>query len=521
MHSKRFFLILILLFFINIIRAQEDELEWEWKNTIVSDYHPPIMDFYHTAFDSEGNWYHFGVCKEFISINGEEISTGYERNVYVKKYNSSGQCIDYFIFNYIKAPFSNIYITPQDILLDSEDNIILSFSYAGIVLYRSDTIADIFLNEYVYDKSAIVKLDKYGNYLYTIDFEKSYFIECYSIDIDAENNIYATGFYKDTLIVQDDTVVSAYGRDAFLLKIGANGEKQWLKSFGGSCPGDEGYSVAVGQDGNCYLLVYFQCSYTIEDIFIGEGKNIIKYSPSGDYINSFNLWDILFPEKGYNGLDKCLSFNNSNNLLVHRPYHPDYLIKMSYDLENVYLDLSDTSKRNFLKYIHMDLSDNIIISGSFRDTLQIGDTAIYKPGINYYILAYNELEKLSWIKYTDRYYLPNSYNNSVYLTNAVDSIWVFGKIKQSANNIKTLPKKNIVKIFPNPTTDLLHIELQDFTESIERIVIYDIIGSQKLIVKENINRNKLNLSLSKLNIGIYTIEIITNRNKYYKKIIKA
>lgn len=72
-----------------------------------------------------------------------------------------------------------------------------------------------------------------------------------------------------------------------------------------------------------------------------------------------------------------------------------------------------------------------------------------------------------------------------------------------------------VKIYPNPTNSILNIE----TESISEIKIYDSKGVTILHETYSIKSSAVNLTMPKLNIGIYLIEVITDSMKYSDKII--
>jgi hypothetical protein len=61
----------------------------------------------------------------------------------------------------------------------------------------------------------------------------------YSIAIDAEGNVYTTGYFIDTVDFDPGTgsmtnLSAVGGKDSFIQKLDANGNFVWAKSFGGN-----------------------------------------------------------------------------------------------------------------------------------------------------------------------------------------------------------------------------------------------------------------------------------------------
>ena len=85
------------------------------------------------------------------------------------------------------------------------------------------------------------------------------------------------------------------------------------------------------------------------------------------------------------------------------------------------------------------------------------------------------------------------------------------------NNINQIESENKIKIYPNPVSDIINIQLESQEINPYSIQIYDFIGA--LVYSENnITNNKL--SLENLNTGIYFLKIETNNNTHFTKVIK-
>ncbi len=81
------------------------------------------------------------------------------------------------------------------------------------------------------------------------------------------------------------------------------------------------------------------------------------------------------------------------------------------------------------------------------------------------------------------------------------------------NNLKT------IKIFPNPATNYLTIDALETTTTLSEIIIYDVQG-KRIKTISNIDNQKINVSVSNINSGLYFMEIRdTNKNITTKKLI--
>jgi hypothetical protein len=83
----------------------------------------------------------------------------------------------------------------------------------------------------------------------------------------------------------------------------------------------------------------------------------------------------------------------------------------------------------------------------------------------------------------------------------------------------TIFESNNLLIYPNPTNSSVQINLQNTTEKLSSLVIYDVVGKTIKTIK-NSPTNDLNLDVSDLSKGVYLVEITTETNlKLTKKLI--
>jgi len=87
------------------------------------------------------------------------------------------------------------------------------------------------------------------------------------------------------------------------------------------------------------------------------------------------------------------------------------------------------------------------------------------------------------------------------------------EILESTTSIdKSEVDNNLIKIFPNPTMSDINIISTDKAISIHQIKIYDI-TNRLILVKNNLNDNRVNVNINELNSGILIFEVTRSNNK--------
>ena len=92
----------------------------------------------------------------------------------------------------------------------------------------------------------------------------------------------------------------------------------------------------------------------------------------------------------------------------------------------------------------------------------------------------------------------------------VDYVRVYQEAPLSVN--EDLDLNTVLKLYPNPATDKIHISS---TMTLSRLALYDVYG--KLILTKE-NDTKI-LDVSRLNSGVYFLEVSSNTEKVVKKVM--
>jgi len=107
----------------------------------------------------------------------------------------------------------------------------------------------------------VAKLDSNGNWLWAKQARGTSEDEGMSIAVDANGNSYVTGYFRSSATFGTTTLIFSGGDDIFFAKLDSNGNWLWAKQAGGTSD-DSGNSIAIDNNGNSYVTGYFRGSAT-------------------------------------------------------------------------------------------------------------------------------------------------------------------------------------------------------------------------------------------------------------------
>ena len=246
----------------------------------------------------------------------------------------------------------------------------------------------------------IQKLDAQGNFLWAKSFGGKNYAYTASIAIDDVGNVYTIGNFSDTVDFDPGmgvTNLNSVGKtDIFILKLDAQGDFLWAKSFGGTGRG-LGTSIAIDAANNVYTAGYFSgtvdfdpgigvvnlSSVGQEDIFIQ------KLDANGNFLWAKSFGGILNDRGNFLAIDDANNVYTTGSFVSTVDFDPGIGVTNlsalgSYDIFIQKLD----AQGNFLwaksmgKYnddvgisIAIDAMGNIFTTGYFIGTVD------FDPGI--------------------------------------------------------------------------------------------------------------------------------------------
>ena len=170
-----------------------------------------------------------------------------------------------------------------DIETDASSNIYLIGDFADSLCVNGQSYAG-----YGVSDSFVMKFSSSGAFIWAQTFGSVAEDSAISVATDPLGNCYVSGYFVDTLRVQEQSVVSNGGWDTYIVKLDPQGELLWLRSFGGPL-NDIAYGLAVSPLGRVYVAGWFADSISFpggSSIVSAGGSDIfcLALDLAGDYL---------------------------------------------------------------------------------------------------------------------------------------------------------------------------------------------------------------------------------------------
>ena len=326
----------------------------------------------------------------------------------------------------------------------------------------------------------VVKMDKYGNHIWTKRFGGS--------DWDFSSQIKASKFDLNHYFIAGDSYSNSMGNnDAIVLKINDNGDLIWMHKFGGDL--NDVYSD-INEDVNGDLY----CIGTNESIYQNNRLWISKLDQNGDTVWNYYLSDtnsfgqslsIVNQKIIYSGrvgvFDQHNQFiqnnyiagsiinNSSQDFTVNYPYHPTY------------------NKSSIVNVTKKPNSNEYYLVGNYNNG--VNDNMIF------YASLLNQTQQDSRVKG----------NGNDYAHNADGFNWSTSFVNNELLDIIDKKQTNFY-IHPNPVVEILNV-----SPSGNRKQFYIFNESGYLVKKIDGNTNQIDVS--KLKKGVYFLSTKMNAEK--------
>ncbi|MCC5916892.1 MAG: T9SS type A sorting domain-containing protein [Cryomorphaceae bacterium] len=228
------------------------------------------------ALNDWGEIFVSGYFEGTMHVDGKAICNATERDGYLIKMDSLGEVI------WTKHWGGMGYNIPVEVSVNHNGEIYVSgifyedFSYEGVQ----------FTKNFGYGESYIFKFDVNGQFLWGYQTNSRTCI-AQSLSVDQNDNVYMTGYFRDSIITDNQTYYS-YGKDdIFILKIDGSGVLQWVRTAGG-VELDRAFDISVDQNNNVYITGF--CARTVHfgnrSLWISSNLDgfVAVLNSSGDWI---------------------------------------------------------------------------------------------------------------------------------------------------------------------------------------------------------------------------------------------
>jgi hypothetical protein len=353
----------------------------------------------------------------------------------------------------------------------------------------------------------ISKLDAEGNLLWAKGIGDTADDRGYSITLDGSENIYVSGWFEGMVDFDPGTgitnIMSAGGKDIYILKLDASGNFLWAKTFGGYYD-DYGYSVVVDDSGKIYITGSFEGTADFNPN--AETNNLMSAGWSDVFISKLDpAGNLLWAKRmgGNNGdWSNSIAVDASGNVYTtgffmttadFDPGEGTYNL-ISSGISDIFISKLDEAGNFLSAYgiggpspdsgysIALDESGNVHITGLFSETVDFNP--VEETGI---------------------------------LTSVGDQdIFI---IKLSGDDVGILDNSYgaHLMLYPNPTKGTFIIDLGK-SYDVTTVKIRNIFG-QDVLNKSFINSNILQLNIPG-SAGVYFVEVNTGDKNAIIKVVK-
>ena len=202
--------------------------------------------------DSSGYLYAVGYFEGNATFGSNNIASEGARDIFVSKYDSSGNLI------WIEHSGGTDLDEANAIASDASGNVFISGIFNGTALFDTASITSSGL-----DDIFIASYSKDGDFKWVKQAGGTENDNITGIACDNNSNIYLSGYFNDTLLIVNDTILSIGLTDALILKYDSSGNLIWYKTYGG---GNYDYTsgIAITTNGYFYLTGYFNYTFIFD-----------------------------------------------------------------------------------------------------------------------------------------------------------------------------------------------------------------------------------------------------------------
>jgi hypothetical protein len=215
----------------------------------------------------------------------------------------------------------------------------------------------------------------------------------YAVAVDANGNVYVTGYFYGSVDFGGGVLTSAGSNDLFLASYTPSGQHRWSKRFG-STSSDYGYAVAVDGNGNVYVTGYFYGS-------VDFGGGVLTSAGSGDiFLASYTAAGAHRWSKRFGGTSSDygygLAIDGAGNVYLTGSFYGSVDFgggaKASAGSNDIFLASYDAggqhrwskafggTSSDYGYSVAVDGSANVYVTGYFYNTVNFGGSAITSNG---------------------------------------------------------------------------------------------------------------------------------------------
>jgi Secretion system C-terminal sorting domain len=392
-------------------------------------------------FGPDANVYLCGNIKIGLEPGGPESL--HAKDGMFARYDSSGNNI------WLDVIDGNNYSESYGITATAGGNTIGAGIYNTQAWFSNDTITTI-----GNDDIFVVAYGPFGTELWHQSFGSKLKDGSPAVGVDANDNVYLTGYFQDTLIAAGDTLISAGGKEVFVIRMNATGVPQWAISIPGS--GDDfPTSISVNAAGDFVVSGNFAGNLTLGTTYnavMADDGFVAKYNNAGQLTwakiisgdNYDQVVDIDEDMDGnyYFGGYSYGTIHIGTDSVTNGGYEDIFMASVDAAGNVRYLDAIQAANTQFAFGVAADPGGNFYMTGSYFDQLTLGGNTMN---------AVNNGEDIFWAKYGEAPSLIlDSVSGPPHCINDAFAVWFTARGCYDPGNTFTVQLSDATGSFSSP-----------------------------------------------------------------------
>jgi hypothetical protein len=401
--------------------------------------------------DNSGNVYTTGNFSGKLSFSGvRTIESEGENDCFISKYDKNGK------FQWVKTISGGSDESGNSIIVDNnQDIVIVGNFYEEIKIdqteIKSKGNADIFISKY----------NRLGVLLWHKVLGSYRMDDAHEVKIDNSNNIYVVGRLSDSINIDNVILKSHGGIDGFIMKFNSKGNILFGKTIGGN-EDDDIDDISFDNNNNIFISgvvsdsVFYDSSLILSTGYLNQYFAKINNKGNLSWIKTYGedsnheIWDMNVDKLGSIYLTGnhrgAITIDNIEYPSVSKRDYSMYLVKFSEKGNLEWFRHFSTKGNGYGHSIGIDEKSNILLSGTFYKSIQIGRKKHKtKSGSGNVLLKFNQKGKI-----IDKHILSNNGSVDVWEINISkfdNSIIGIGRFTGKLNKkIKTTDNKDILVV---------------------------------------------------------------------------
>ena len=416
---------IILLFFCLNSQAQPT-CDW-----VRNEYSTPNQDANVMVQDKAGNIYMAGVYTGTLAIGTHVYTSLGEQDVYVAKYNSSGQPL------WVKTGGSIAKETVGGIAIDTTGNIYVTGSFGAHTIYPTVyTDTAYFDNDTIMSKGQedvfLAKYTNSGTLIWLRGYGSAYNDAGTSLVSNHAQKITLTGTFSSfgptspchgVINFDNLSATSAGDGEIFIVSVDANGNAQWLEVYGGYDEASK--SIQVDSNDNIYMTGYFyshiyfgshlitsiSTGFVIGDIFVAKfnpigqalwAKAIGGAGGSSSVGGAVEIYGMTVTESGNayvtGSYSRCNCKIYGLSSLPYKDQFQVFLVRYTTDGVPVWARNMGGGSDSYSYALCSDKQEHVYVTGFFNGIGIFGtDTVAGYGGADAYIVKYDSAGNKVWL----------------------------------------------------------------------------------------------------------------------------